>query len=77
MATRVQLALCSLAMADSRSEVIRSKLIGDGLNAFRDTFKSLCEDLELSTPVDELQHIGHESTYNGLYMALSLTDVCL
>ncbi|KAL5354469.1 hypothetical protein ACLOAV_000558 [Pseudogymnoascus australis] len=52
-------------MADlSRSEVIRSKPIGDGLNVFRDSFKSLCEELEISTSVDGLQYISHEGLQN-------------
>lgn len=55
----------------SRSEVIRSKPIGNGLNVFRDSFKSLCEELGISTSVDWLQHIGHEGTYSGLHIALS------
>ena len=55
----------------SRSEVIKSKPIGDGLNVFRDSFKSLCEELGVSTSVDGLQYIGHEGTYNGLHIVLS------
>jgi hypothetical protein len=60
-----------------RSEVINSKPIGDGLNVFRDSFKSLYEELGISTSVDGLQYIGHERTYSGLYMAFSLTHVDL
>lgn len=55
----------------SRSEVINSKPIGNGLNVFRDSFKSLCGDRRVSTSVDGLQHIGPEGTYNGLYSSLS------
>ncbi|KFY91421.1 hypothetical protein V500_04682, partial [Pseudogymnoascus sp. VKM F-4518 (FW-2643)] len=52
-----------LAMTNlSRSEAIRCKPIGDGLNVFRDSFKSLCEDRGVSTSVDGLQHIGPEGT---------------
>lgn len=55
----------------SRSEAIRCKPIGDGLNVFRDSFRSLCEDRGVSTSVDGLQHIGHEGKYSGLHIALS------
>ncbi|KFY02814.1 hypothetical protein V490_00391, partial [Pseudogymnoascus sp. VKM F-3557] len=48
----------------SRSEAIRCKPIGDGLNVFRDSFRSLCEDRGVSTSVDGLQHIGHEGLQN-------------
>ncbi|OBT82162.1 hypothetical protein VE02_10023 [Pseudogymnoascus sp. 03VT05] len=58
----------------SRSEVIRSKPIGDGLNVFRDSFKSLCEELGISTSVDGLQHIGHEGRQS---LALDLASALL
>lgn len=67
VATRAQIAQRRPAMASlSRSEVIRSKPIADGLNVFRDSFNSLCEGLGVSTSVDGLQHIDHEGMYSGL-----------
>ncbi|KAL7799783.1 serine/threonine-protein kinase Sgk2 [Trichoderma ceciliae] len=58
----------------SRSEVIRSKPIGDGLNVFRDSFKSLCEELRISTSVDGLQHIGYEGLQS---LALDIVSALL
>ena len=61
----------------SRSEVIRSKPIADGLKVFRDSFNSLCEGLGVSPSADGLQRIDHEGMYSGLYMVFSLTHVGL
>ncbi|ELR04271.1 hypothetical protein GMDG_06671 [Pseudogymnoascus destructans 20631-21] len=62
----------------SRSEVIRSKPIADGLNVFRDSFNSLCEGLGVSSSVDGLQRIGHEGLQNlalDLILALLVLPV--
>ncbi|KFY03126.1 hypothetical protein V490_00273 [Pseudogymnoascus sp. VKM F-3557] len=62
----------------SKSEVIRSKPIADGLSVFRDSFNALCEGLGVSTSLDGLQRIGHEGLQNlalDLILALLVLPV--
>ncbi|OBT81185.1 hypothetical protein VE02_10127 [Pseudogymnoascus sp. 03VT05] len=65
-------------MASTRSEIIKSKPIGDGLNGFRDSFNSLCKELGISSSVDGLQHIRHDGLQNlalDLILALLVLPV--
>lgn len=51
----------SLAMIKlSRSEIIKVKPIGDGLNAFCDALESSCEDFRLSTSMDGFHRVDIE-----------------
>ncbi|KAH7011997.1 hypothetical protein B0J12DRAFT_778670, partial [Macrophomina phaseolina] len=46
-------------MADrSRSEIIKSEPIGDRLDAFRNSFRSTCENLGIPSSLQALDHIG-------------------
>ncbi|KFZ02079.1 hypothetical protein V500_00447 [Pseudogymnoascus sp. VKM F-4518 (FW-2643)] len=65
----------SLAMVSTRSEVIKSKPIGDGLNVFRDSFNSLCKELGVSSSVDGLQQIGDEGLQNSALDLISALQI--
>ena len=62
-------------MADrSRSEIISAHPIGEGLNAFRDTFKSTCDGSDTSQAFDCLSNEG-KHTLTLLFVVLYLTDM--
>ncbi|KAH8755415.1 hypothetical protein F5883DRAFT_571360 [Diaporthe sp. PMI_573] len=44
----------------TRSEIIKSNPIGRGLDAFRDSFRSICEDKSISCTPDALSELGDE-----------------
>ncbi|OBT44352.1 hypothetical protein VE00_05845 [Pseudogymnoascus sp. WSF 3629] len=62
-------------MASTRSEVIKSKPIGDGLNVFRDSFNSLCKELGVSYSVDGLQQIDDEGLQNSALDLISALQI--
>ncbi|KAH8726801.1 hypothetical protein GQ44DRAFT_758368 [Phaeosphaeriaceae sp. PMI808] len=47
---------------ESRSQIIRSKPIGQKLNTFRSYFNSVCEDTDIPTSSEALDRIGDEET---------------
>ncbi|KAF1357341.1 hypothetical protein EJ07DRAFT_29519, partial [Lizonia empirigonia] len=46
----------------SRSQIIQSKPIGQGLDSFRSYFNSVCEDTDVPTSSEALDQIGNEET---------------
>ena len=46
----------------SRSQVIQSKPIGEGLSGFRNTFNSICEDKGIPTSTQALDQVGYEGS---------------
>ncbi|PVH90320.1 hypothetical protein DM02DRAFT_647610 [Periconia macrospinosa] len=59
-------------MADgSISDIIQAKPIGKGLNAFRDSFSLVCQDLGLPDSLESLDRIGNEGLQN---LALNLVS---
>lgn len=44
----------------SRLEIIKSKPIGDGLDAFRDSFKEGCDELSLSCNTNAARQMNTE-----------------
>ncbi|KAJ5022532.1 hypothetical protein J3E73DRAFT_373818 [Bipolaris maydis] len=46
----------------SRSQVVQSKPIGEGLNGFRKTFKSTCKNIGILTSSQALKQVGYEET---------------
>jgi hypothetical protein len=50
----------------SKSEIIKTKPIGDGLNGFRDSFKQTCQDLGLPSSLDSLHQISNQGLKNLL-----------
>jgi hypothetical protein len=54
----------------SRSEIVKAKPIGQGLNNFRDTFNSTYIGLRISGSFDALHHIGDEGTIHYPVKAL-------
>ncbi|KAF2188774.1 hypothetical protein K469DRAFT_70746 [Zopfia rhizophila CBS 207.26] len=58
----------------SRSETIKAKPIGKGLNAFRDSFESTCRGLAISGP-GALYHISGEGRKNCLLDLISALQV--
>ncbi|KAF3049727.1 hypothetical protein E8E11_010167 [Didymella keratinophila] len=55
----------------SRSQVIQSKPIGKGLDGFRSTFRSICEDFGVSNSSQALDQVGYEEIQNLLVNLLS------
>ena len=56
-------------MADrSRSEINKTKLIGDGLNTLRDSFRSSCKSLGVPSSLQALDQIGNEGNKYGLVL---------
>lgn len=43
-----------------RLEIIKTNPIGEGLNAYCDSFDTTCKDLGMSSSVDALHQIGNE-----------------
>jgi len=59
-------------MADrSKSEIIKTKPIRKGLNAFRDSFNSVYKDLGILGDIDLLDQIGNESKFIALLKSIS------
>jgi hypothetical protein len=55
----------------SRSQIIQSKPIGDGLNGFRDSFNSICKELGISNSLKALDQMGNEgNAHRACYHAL-------
>lgn len=46
----------------SRSQVVQSKPIGEGLNGFRKTFKSTCKNVGIPTSSQALKQVGYEGS---------------
>src|ERR1700735_2315551 len=61
----------------SKSEIIKTKPIGDGLNGFRDSFKQTCQDLGLPSSLDSLHQIGDQGICQFIHYKSSLTDIGL
>ncbi|UPX12656.1 uncharacterized protein EKO05_0003197 [Ascochyta rabiei] len=55
----------------SRSQIVQSKPIGEGLDGFRNTFRSICEDIGVSNSSQALDHVGYEETQDLLFNLLS------
>lgn len=55
----------------SISEVVEAKPIRKGLNAFRDSFSSLCQDLGVPERLESLDRIGKEGKLAALSMGCS------
>ncbi|KAF1980438.1 hypothetical protein BU23DRAFT_444835 [Bimuria novae-zelandiae CBS 107.79] len=51
-------------MIPSRSEILQSKPIGDGLNSVCDSFNSICKDLGIPASPQALDQMGNEDTQN-------------
>src|SRR5437762_3801707 len=65
-------------MADiSKSEIIQSKPIGEGLNAFRDSFSSTRADIPGLSDAVEHMHIGDEGEVDRPDVRLCLTYIGL
>jgi hypothetical protein len=53
----------SLRMStQSRSQVIQSKPIGKGLDSFRNTFNSICNDIDVPSSSQALDKVGYEGS---------------
>ncbi|KAI1508044.1 hypothetical protein KJE20_03562 [Pyrenophora tritici-repentis] len=50
----------------SRSQVIQSKPIGEGLDGFRNTFNSICDDIGVPNSSQALDQVGYEDTQDLL-----------
>ena len=61
----------------SRSEIIKTKPIGEGLDNFRDSFNLTCQDLGISSPLDAWDQIGSEGCCQFTYRKSSLTPTDL
>lgn len=48
----------------SKREIIESRPIGDGLNAFRDEFVSTCRSSGLPCSVQSVHELDHDGTYS-------------
>ncbi|PZD30685.1 hypothetical protein A1F97_10045 [Pyrenophora tritici-repentis] len=55
----------------SRSQVILSKPIGEGLSGFRNTFNSICKDKGIPTSSQALDEVGYEETQDLFVNLLS------
>ncbi|KAL5400322.1 hypothetical protein PMIN03_012471 [Paraphaeosphaeria minitans] len=55
----------------SRSQIIQSKPIGEGLQGFRNTYRSICEDIGVSNSSQALDQVGYEDTQDLLVNLLS------
>ena len=53
---------CSRMSTQSRSQVIQSKPIGEGLSGFRNTVNSICEDKGIPTSSQALEQVGYEGS---------------
>jgi len=61
-------------MADkSRSTIIEENPIGKGLNVFRSSFNSVCEDRSISCTPDALGQLGHDGNAAQLRRSTLLT----
>ena len=66
---------CALAMADqSRSEIIKCRPIGEGLNGFRDSFKSTYDCKGISSSFEALDQLGNEGEASESYYSVMLTS---
>ena len=52
---------------ESRSQIIRSKRIGGGLDGFRSLFNALCEDAGIPASFEVLDQLGHEGSADWSY----------
>jgi hypothetical protein len=59
----------------SRSEIIKTKPIGEGLGSFRHSFNLACQDLDISGSLDAWDQIGNEGNCQFAYRKSSLTYV--
>ncbi|KAJ4333150.1 hypothetical protein N0V95_009496 [Ascochyta clinopodiicola] len=57
--------------AQSRSQIIQSRPIGSGLDSFRNTFSSICEDVGIQISSQMLDQRGDEETQNLLVALIS------
>ncbi|KAF2844181.1 hypothetical protein T440DRAFT_523703 [Plenodomus tracheiphilus IPT5] len=55
----------------SRSQVIQSKPIGEGLDGFRNTFNSICDDIGVPHSSQALDKVGYEDTQDLLVTLIS------
>ncbi|KJZ68575.1 hypothetical protein HIM_12037 [Hirsutella minnesotensis 3608] len=63
-------------MADqSRSEVIKEYPIGNGLDAFRASFSSICQGRNISTDPDAVERLGQEGLQNCVLVLLSALQI--
>ena len=46
----------------SRSQAIQSKPIGEGLDGFRNTFNSICDDIGVPSSSQALDKVGYEGS---------------
>jgi len=54
------------AMADqARSEIFKDNPIGKGLDAFRSSFKLVCENQTIPSTPDSLRKLGHDGKQPG------------
>ena len=58
-------------MDGSVLKAIEAKPIGKGLDAFRDSFSTLCQDLGIPKHSDSLDRIGEEGELTALSMGRS------
>ncbi|KAK7210153.1 hypothetical protein V2G26_017331 [Clonostachys chloroleuca] len=59
----------------NRSKVIQEHPIGNGLNAFRTSFNSICEDRNISPDPAAVEHLGQEDLQNLVLVLLSTLQI--
>jgi hypothetical protein len=65
----------AVVMTDqNRSKVIQEHPIGNGLNAFRTSFNSICEDRNISPDPAAVEHLGQEGTCSKADSDVSLSN---
>ena len=57
----------------SQLQIIQSKPIGEGLDGFRDSFNSICEDIGIPNSSQALDQVENEGNVDWLYYCALLT----
>lgn len=64
--SKVEESLDPAAMTDQEGKIIEDNPIGTGLDAFRASFRSVCQDANVRPTRDALNQLGYISMYDSL-----------